>query len=73
MERISMAENTNLLACMEVFIQVADSRSFSEAARRLGVSQPSVSRQIGALEENLGVRLLQRTTRRISLTEAGEI
>lgn len=68
-----MAENTNLLACMEVFIQVADSRSFSEAARRLGVSQPSVSRQISALESNLGVRLLQRTTRRLSLTEAGEI
>lgn len=68
-----MTDNTNLLVCMEVFIQVADSRSFSEAARRLGVSQPSVSRQIGALETNLGVRLLQRTTRRLSLTEAGEI
>lgn len=68
-----MTDNTNLLACMEVFIEVADSRSFSEAARRLGISQPSVSRQIGALEANLGVRLLQRTTRRISLTEAGEI
>lgn len=68
-----MKDTTNLLACMETFIQVVNSGSFSEAARRLGVSQPSVSRQIGALEENLGVRLLQRTTRRISLTEAGEI
>lgn len=68
-----MKENTNLLACMEVFIQVADSSSFSEAGRRLGMSQSSVSRQIGALEANLGVRLLQRTTRRLSLTEAGDI
>lgn len=62
-----------MLAYMDVFIQVADSGSFSEAARRLGVSQPSVSRQIGALEETLGIRLLQRTTRRMSLTEAGEV
>jgi len=68
-----MKENTNLLACMEIFIQVADSGSSSEAARRLGISQPSVSRQVGALEASLGVRLLQRTTRRLSLTEAGEI
>lgn len=68
-----MKENSNLLSCMETFIQVADSQSFSEAARRLGVSQPSVSRQISALEASLGVRLLQRTTRRLSLTEAGEI
>lgn len=68
-----MQENSNLLACMDVFIQVADSGSFSEAARRLGISQPSVSRQINTLETGLGVRLLQRTTRRLSLTEAGEI
>lgn len=68
-----MKENAHLLAYMDVFIVVADSGSFSEAARGLGVSQPSVSRQIGALEESLGVRLLQRTTRRMSLTEAGEV
>ncbi len=68
-----MKENAHLLAYMDVFIQVADSGSFSEAARHLGVSQPSVSRQIGALEETLGIRLLQRTTRRMSLTEAGEV
>jgi len=68
-----MKENAHLLAYMDVFIQVADSGSFSEAARRLGISQPSVSRQVGALEESLGIRLLQRTTRRMSLTEAGEI
>ena len=68
-----MKESTNLLACMEIFIQVAECQSFSEAARRLGVSQSSVSRQIGVLETSLGVRLLQRTTRHLSLTEAGEI
>ena len=68
-----MKESTNLLACMEVFIQVAECRSFSAAARALGISQSSVSRQIGMLETTLGVRLLQRTTRHLSLTEAGEI
>lgn len=68
-----MTINPNLLSCMEVFIQVADSGSFSEAARRMAKSQPSVSRQVATLEAELGVRLLQRTTRRLSLTEAGEI
>lgn len=62
-----------LLAAMQVFVSVVDSGSFSESARRLGISQPSVSRQVNALEERLGVRLLQRSTRRLSLTEAGQI
>ncbi len=66
-------ENSHLLGCMQVFVSVADSGSFSESARRLGVSQPTVSRQVNALEEHLGVRLLQRTTRRLSLTEAGQV
>lgn len=64
-------DDGHLFGAMRVFVSVADSASFSESARRLGISQPSVSRQINALEEYLGVRLLQRTTRRISLTEAG--
>lgn len=68
-----MKENTHLLVYMEIFIEVVDSGSFSAAARRMEISQPSVSRQISALEAALGVRLLQRTTRRLSLTEAGEI
>ena len=62
-----------LFGAMRVFISVADSASFSESARQLGMSQPSVSRQINSLEEYLGVRLLHRTTRKISLTEAGSI
>ncbi|VAW55736.1 Transcriptional regulator, LysR family [hydrothermal vent metagenome] len=65
--------NNQLLGSMHVFISVADSGSFSESARRLGLSQPSVSRQINNLETHLGVRLLQRTTRKLSLTEAGQI
>lgn len=65
--------NSHILKCMQVFVSVADSGGFSESARRLGVSQPSVSRQVNALEEYLGVRLLQRTTRRLSLTEAGQV
>ena len=66
-------ENGSLLAAMQVFISVVESGSFSECARRLGLSQPSISRQVNNLEEQLGIRLLQRTTRRISLTEAGHI
>lgn len=66
-------ENSQLLGSIEVFVSVADSGSFSESARRLGLSQPSISRHVGALEEHLGIRLLQRTTRRLSLTEAGQV
>ncbi len=66
-------KNSHLLGSIQVFISVVDSGSFSESARRLGLSQPSVSRQMNTLEEHLGVRLIQRTTRRLSLTEAGKI
>jgi DNA-binding transcriptional LysR family regulator len=66
-------ENGHLLASMQAFINVVESGSFSESARRMGLSQPSVSRQVNALETQLGVRLLQRTTRSLSLTEAGQV
>ena len=66
-------EDGHLLASMQAFINVVESGSFSESARRLGLSQPSVSRQVNALESQLGVRLLQRTTRSLSLTEAGQV
>lgn len=66
-------DNSQLLGAMETFISVVERGSFSASARHLGVSQPTISRQINGLEEKLGVRLLQRTTRRLSLTEAGEI
>jgi len=57
---------------MAVFASVVESKGFSAAARKLGVTRSAVSRKIGDLEKELGVRLLNRTTRRLSLTEAGE-
>ena len=54
-----------------MFVDVAERRSFSAAARRLGRSPTAVTRAIGELEARLGVRLLNRTTRAVSLTEAG--
>ena len=56
---------------MRIFTEVADRESFSAAARTLGLSKSAVSKQVGRLEEELGARLLNRTTRRVSLTEAG--
>ncbi len=53
------------------FARVVDSGSFSAAARRLNVSKSAVSAHVQRLEERLGVRLLNRTTRRLSVTEAG--
>ncbi len=58
---------------LSVFVRVAEGGSFSRAARELRMSQPSVSRIIGELEARLGVKLLLRTTRHLSLTNAGAI
>jgi len=58
---------------LTVFVRAAESGSFSRAARELGLSQPSVSRIVGELEQRLGVTLLLRTTRRITVTEAGAL
>lgn len=57
---------------MAVFQAVADTGGFSAAARQLALSTPAVTRAIASLEERLGARLLHRTTRQVSLTEAGE-
>lgn len=54
------------------FLEVAGERNFTKAAVKLGVSQSALSHTIKALEARLGVRLLNRTTRSVSLTEAGE-
>ena len=59
------------LGAMEVFVQVVDCRGFTAAADRLGISRAAVSKQILQLEEALGARLLNRTTRRVSVTELG--
>lgn len=56
---------------MEVFTAVVEAGSFAEAARRLEVSPSGVTRAVSALERRLGVRLLQRTTRSLNLTEPG--
>jgi DNA-binding transcriptional LysR family regulator len=58
----------NLVA---MFVRVVDSGSFTAAAAQLGLRKSSVSRGVARLEEDLGVRLLHRTTRRLNLTEAG--
>jgi DNA-binding transcriptional LysR family regulator len=58
---------------LQVFVRAAESGSFSRAARELSLSQPSVSRIIGELEARLGVKLLLRTTRRITVTDAGAL
>jgi DNA-binding transcriptional LysR family regulator len=55
-----------------LFVQVVRSGSFAEAARRLGVPANTVSRRVQGLEEHLGTRLLQRSTRKLTLTSAGE-
>lgn len=59
------------LAAIDAFMRVAELGSFSAAARRLNLSKSVVSRQVATLESELGVRLLQRTTRSLTLTEAG--
>jgi DNA-binding transcriptional LysR family regulator len=59
------------LAAMEAFLVVVDSGSFSAAAHRLNVGQPAVSKLIAQLEERLDVKLLVRTTRGLTATEAG--
>jgi len=60
------------LSDLPAFIAVAQERSFTKAAARLGVSPSALSHTIRALEERLGLRLLARTTRSVSTTEAGE-
>ena len=58
---------------MRLFVSVVQTGSLSAAARQAGLSTATVSRLILALEDSLGGRLLNRTTRKLSLTEAGQI
>lgn len=55
------------------FVAVAEAESFTQAAKKLGISTAQVSRQISALEQRLATKLFYRTTRRVSVTEAGQI
>jgi len=60
------------LNAMEVFVRVVNSGSFSEAARSLNLTPSAVSKQVSRLEDRLGARLINRTTRRLGLTEEGQ-
>lgn len=60
------------LLAMESFVRVVESGTFVAAAERLGLSTSSLSRLVAELEQHLGARLLNRTTRRLSLTESGQ-
>ncbi|MGO4380624.1 LysR family transcriptional regulator [Pseudoduganella sp. RAF53_2] len=60
------------LYLMTVFVAVAEEQGFASGARRLGMSPPAVTRAIAALEERLAVKLLDRTTRHVRVTEAGQ-
>src|SRR5476651_1730405 len=56
---------------MQAFVAVADLQGFAPAARKLGLSPSGVTRLVAVLEDRLGVRLLQRTTRQVALTDVG--
>src|SRR3982751_3532915 len=58
-------------AAMTAFVTVAELRGFASAARQLRVSAPAVTRLVAGLEDTLAIRLLQRTTRSVTLTDAG--
>lgn len=58
---------------IQIFLEVARQQSFAAAARSFGMTGPALSKQVQALEDQLGARLLQRTTRQVSLTQEGEI
>ena len=59
------------LSRLEAFVEVAELRSFSRAAERMSLTQPTVSTRIGQLEAQLGVALFERLGRRVALTDAG--
>jgi DNA-binding transcriptional LysR family regulator len=60
------------IAAIQAFVRVVEAGSFARAAQRMRSSTSSISRQIAALEQHLGARLLNRTTRKLSLTEGGQ-
>ncbi|CAL62460.2 Putative transcriptional regulator LysR family [Herminiimonas arsenicoxydans] len=61
----------DILNCMKTFVAVVEAESFTAAGARLDISKALVSKYVGILEDHLGTRLLNRTTRRLSLTESG--
>lgn len=63
----------NTVECLEVFVEVAKGLSFTKAAERLGTSRSVISKKIAWLEQTFETQLLQRNTKRVNLTESGEI
>jgi DNA-binding transcriptional LysR family regulator len=61
------------LDAMQMFLRIVETGSLSAVAREMGTTQPTISKQLTALEQHLNTRLLQRTTRKLSLTEAGAL
>src|SRR5919109_2141782 len=70
-KKCSNTRRMNKLSAMETFVRIVDKGSLTAAAQALETSLPSVVRTLAALERELGVRLLNRTTRRIHLTDEG--
>jgi DNA-binding transcriptional LysR family regulator len=69
---VAKKRTTTRLEELQTFVGVVESGGFTAAAERLGLAKSAVSRRVSDLESRLGVQLLHRTTRRVSLTEAGE-
>src|SRR5579863_6897341 len=67
-----MIMNRTQFAELNAFVAVAERTNFARAAAQLGIAASTISQTIRALEERLGMRLLNRTTRSVSLTDAGE-
>src|SRR3984957_21110940 len=61
----------DLIAVLRTFLRVADTGSFSAVAAELGVTQPAISRQLSGLEQQLGTRLVHRSTHAVTLTDEG--
>lgn len=58
---------------IQTFVRVVEANSFVGAAQQMNLSKAALSKQISALEQELGIKLIERTTRRLSLTEAGSL
>ncbi|MFP3565112.1 LysR family transcriptional regulator [Paraburkholderia sp. SIMBA_030] len=63
----------NQLAAIRIFAKIAECLNFAEAAKQLGISSSVATRSVAVLEQHLSVRLINRTTRRVSLTPAGQL
>jgi len=65
-------EGMNKLRAIQLFVRLAELGSFTRVAEQLNTSKSVISKEVSRLEEDLGVRLLHRTTRNVQLTHAGE-